>query len=120
MKRVIIFLLVLLTFSSLKAQNVPGDQLGAWYMYFFNKKFGDGPFGIQGDYQFRFWNAGSDLEQLLLLTGITYTPEKSNVLLTLGYGHITTGEFGDGTNTFNMLLTIPIPNINYHSKTSYQ
>ncbi|GHE61861.1 DUF2490 domain-containing protein [Roseivirga thermotolerans] len=101
MKRVIIFLLVLLTFSSLKAQNIPGDQLGAWYMYFFNKKFGDGPFGIQGDYQFRFWNAGSDLEQLLLRTGITYTPEKSNVLLTLGYGHITTGEFGDGTNTFN-------------------
>lgn len=86
-------------FISSKAQEVDDDQLGAWYMYFFNKKFGDSKFGIQGDYQFRFWNAGSDLEQILLRTGVTYRPENANILFTLGYGNITTGQFGDSDAT---------------------
>ena len=25
---------------------VDEDQLGAWYMYFFNGRFGDGPWGV--------------------------------------------------------------------------
>jgi hypothetical protein len=83
------------------AQDVDGDQLGAWYMYFFNKSFGDSGFGIQGDYQFRFWNFGSDLEQILLRTGATYRPKNTDILFTLGYANITTGEFGEGDDTFN-------------------
>lgn len=77
------------------------SQVGAWYMYFFNKSFENSRFGIQGDYQFRFWNAGSDLEQILLRTGMTYKPDNANILFTLGYGNITTGEFGESRNTFN-------------------
>jgi hypothetical protein len=84
-----------------KAQEVDDSQLGAWYMYFFNKKFGDSGFGIQGDYQFRFWDLGSDLEQILLRTGVTYTPENADILFTLGYANITTGEFGDSDETIN-------------------
>lgn len=58
------------------------DQLGAWYMYFFNKQFKNSQFGIQGDYQFRFWDFGSDLEQILLRTGATYRPKNADILFT--------------------------------------
>jgi hypothetical protein len=71
------------------------DQLGAWYMYFGQKRFGDSPWGLQGDYQFRFWNLGSDLEQILLRTGVTYRPPSEDILFTLGYAYIATGAFGE-------------------------
>ena len=83
------------------AQEVNEDQLGAWYMYFFNKKIGDSRFGLQGDYQFRFWNGGSDLEQILLRTGATYRPKNADILFTLGYANITTGVFGESDDTSN-------------------
>ena len=60
---------------------------------------GDKGFGVQGDIQYRNWNFGGDLEQLLLRGGLTYKPKNANVKFTLGYGNITTGEFGSGTNT---------------------
>lgn len=69
------------------------DQIGAWYMYFFQKSFGESRFGVQGDYQFRFWDFGRDLEQVLLRTGVTYRPKDGGVLFTLGYANITTGRF---------------------------
>lgn len=75
------------------------SQTGAWYMYFFNHQFEDSQFGVQGDLQYRNWNTLGDLEQLLIRTGLTYTPKDSNVLLTLGYANITTGEFGDSNET---------------------
>lgn len=102
MKKVIILLtLVYIPFLGI-SQNEPDDsQLGAWYMYFFNKSFKNSQFGIQGDYQFRFWNAGSDLEQILLRTGATYKPKNANILFTLGYANITTGQFGESTTTVN-------------------
>ncbi len=80
-----------------KTQQAQIDQqeLGAWYMYFFNTTFNEGPWGIQGDIQFRNWDMGSDLEQLLLRTGLTYKPKSAEVLFTLGYGHITSGAYGD-------------------------
>ncbi len=64
-------------------------------MYFFTKRFGEGRFGIQGDYQYRSWNFGSDREQLLLRTGATYRPKNAEITFTLGYAHVTTGAFGD-------------------------
>jgi hypothetical protein len=75
------------------------DQLGAWYMYFFSGKMGEGPWGVQGDAQFRNWDLGGDLEQLLLRGGLTYTPENANIKFTFGYGNITTGAFGDDNST---------------------
>ena len=50
---------------------------------------------MQGDYQFRFWNVGADLEQLLLRTGVTYRPESEDIMFTLGYAYIGTGAFGE-------------------------
>ena len=75
------------------------DQMGAWYMYFFNTTFKDGPFGVQGDIQFRNWNIAGDLEQLLLRGGFTYKPKSADIKFTLGYGNITTGAFGDDNST---------------------
>lgn len=94
------FLLILITICSLNSYaQVEAGKTGAWYMYFFNHQFKESQFGIQGDIQYRNWNLGGDLEQLLIRTGVTYTPKNSKVLLTLGYGNITTGEFGDGNAT---------------------
>ena len=96
-----LFSLVLLLFTSQISfsQSVDEDQLGAWYMYFFNKRFNNSEFGLQGDYQFRYWNFGSDLEQILLRTGITYSPKDVNIMFTLGYGNITSGTPGESSST---------------------
>lgn len=84
--------------SSINAQ-IDEDQMGAWYMYFFNTTFKDGPWGVQGDVQYRNWNLGGDLEQLLLRGGLTYQGKDSNIKFTLGYGNITTGVYGDSSET---------------------
>jgi hypothetical protein len=79
------------------AQDIDEDQLGAWYMYFFNTRLGDSQWGFQGDVQYRNWDLGGDLEQLLLRGGITWRPKSGDALFTLGYGNITTGEFDSST-----------------------
>jgi hypothetical protein len=88
--------LALLASFSINAQTISDieDQTGAWYMYFYNTKIGEGPWGVQGDFQHRNFDLGGDLEQLLLRSGVTYNPEGTDVLLTLGYGNITSGVFG--------------------------
>jgi hypothetical protein len=102
MKRFGVFILLTVTTFTTFAQGGPDEgELGAWNMYFFQKKFKKSQFGIQGDYQLRLWNVGTDLEQLLLRTGVTYTPKNANILFTTGYANITTGQFGEGTNTVN-------------------
>ena len=68
-------------------------------MYFFREKFGESEFGIQGDYQFRFYEVAGDLEQILLRSGLTYSPTDAGVTFTLGYGHIISGTFGESTET---------------------
>lgn len=76
------------------------DQTGAWYMYFWNTTIKEGPLGFQGDIQYRNWDIIGDLEQLLIRGGVTYQPENAQIKFTLGYGSITTGEFGPGDATF--------------------
>tara|TARA_R100000935_G_C2817972_1_gene158251 strand:+ start:243 stop:935 length:693 start_codon:yes stop_codon:yes gene_type:complete len=97
LKKITILLLFMISFSSINAQ-VDDDKLGAWYMYFWNTEIGESKFGLQGDIQYRNWNTIGDLEQLLLRAGITYSPN-DNVMLTLGYAHITSGTFGDANET---------------------
>lgn len=78
---------------------VDEDKLGAWYIYAFNTTIKESLWGIQGDIQYRNWNMGGDLQQLLLRGGISYKPKNTNVKLTLGYGNVTSGEYGTGTST---------------------
>jgi len=75
------------------------DQLGAWYMYFFDARFDQSQWGLQGDLQYRNWDLLGDLEQLLVRGGLTWRPGSNDALLTLGYANITTGEFGDDDAT---------------------
>jgi hypothetical protein len=75
------------------------DEMGAWYMYFFNTTFKDSPWGVQGDVQYRDWNVIGDLEQLLIRGGLTYKPQNTDIKLTLGYGNVTTGSFGSSNAT---------------------
>ncbi len=75
------------------------SKMGGWYMYFYNTTFKEGPWGIQGDLQVRNWNVAGDLEQLLIRSGITYKPVGTNIKFTLGYGHVTTGAYGDDKST---------------------
>ena len=63
-------------------------------MYFYNTKFGESAWGIQGDFQYRDWRGLGDREQLLLRSGLTYTPEGSGIQFTLGYANISTGQYG--------------------------
>jgi len=78
---------------------VDESQTGAWYMYFFNHQFKDSPWGFQGDFQYRDWQGLGDMEQLLLRSGITYSPKDAGVKFTLGYGNVTTGQFGESDDT---------------------
>jgi hypothetical protein len=77
------------------------SQLGAWYMYFFDARSESSQFGVQGDLQYRNWDVLGDLEQLLLRGGVTWRPASNDVMFTLGYANITTGEFGSGDSTSN-------------------
>lgn len=75
------------------------SKTGAWYMYFYSHQFKESQWGIQGDFQYRDWQGLGDMEQLLLRTGITFTPKNAGVKFTLGYGNITTGQFGESDAT---------------------
>ncbi len=101
MKKQFILILGLLCLGSItKVQaQFDEDKMGAWYMYFFDHQLNNSKFGFQGDIQYRNWNLAGDLEQLLLRAGMTYRPANTNVKLTLGYGHITSGAFGDSDDT---------------------
>lgn len=90
-----VFLLFSLFGSKMAAQTPDGNQLGAWYMYFYNAKFNNSQFGIQGDIQYRDWVGFGDREQLLLRSGFTYSPKDSDIMFTLGYGNISTGKYGE-------------------------
>jgi hypothetical protein len=92
-------LLTLLAAGLPAAAQIDEDQLGAWYMYFWSTTIGESRWGFQGDGQFRNWDLGGDLEQLLLRGGLTYSPRSTRAVFTLGYASITSGAFGDSDET---------------------
>jgi len=94
MKRILFVLVISLFGFKSFAQTPDKNQLGVWYMYFWNTTFKNSNWGLQGDYQYRDWIGLGDREQLLLRTGLTFTPTTSNIKFTLGYGNITTGRYG--------------------------
>jgi len=78
---------------------VDEDQLGAWYMGFFSHDFSDSKFGVQGDFQYRSWDSGDDLEQLLVRGGLSYRPDSLPGKYTFGIANITSGAFGSSSAT---------------------
>lgn len=99
MKKHFITLCLLIASCSVGKAQLNQDEIGAWYMYFWNTSFGETSFGLQGDIQYRNWNTFGDLEQLLIRGGFTYVPNYTDVKLTLGYGNITTGAYGESKET---------------------
>jgi hypothetical protein len=85
--------------SFLAFSQVNEDQVGAWYMYFYDKEFKSNQFGVQGDVQFRNFDYGADLEQLLIRSGLTFRPKNMKAKLTAGLGHITSGTPGESSDT---------------------
>ncbi len=94
----IILVTISISFNTI-AQDTNENDLGAWYMYFFNTKFKESQFGVQGDFQFRNWNIVGDIEQLLLRAGATYTPKNTNIMFTFGIANISTGVIGENNET---------------------
>jgi hypothetical protein len=94
-----LFLVLLIISFNFSFSQVDQSKTGAWYMYFFNHQFKNSQFGIQGDLQYRNWNIIGDLEQLLIRSGLTFNPINADILLTMGYANITTGQFGESNNT---------------------
>jgi hypothetical protein len=96
-KNIIFFCFLFINFSVFSQNNE--NKLGAWYLYFYNAKFKDSQFGIQGDVQYRNFNIIGDLEQLLIRSGVTYKPINTDVTFTLGIANVTTGVIGDSNAT---------------------
>ncbi len=63
------------------------SDLGAWYMYFGNNKINE-KLNFHNEIQYRNFDAGADLEQLLIRTGIGYDLTENNNNILLGYGFI--------------------------------
>ena len=99
MKKILTLFAIIFLLPNVGKSQFDQDQLGAWYMYFFNTTFKESSFGVQGDIQYRNWNMVGDLEQLLIRGGVTYKPKNANIKFTLGYGNITKGAFGKSTTT---------------------
>lgn len=97
--KLLMFLMFGFFCKEISAQEINEEQVGAWYMYFWNTKSSDKGWGAQGDLQHRNWNLGGDMEQLMLRGGLTYSPNKADIKFTLGYAHIFTGTPGEETTT---------------------
>ena len=77
------------------------SYLGNWLIYIGSKQLNT-KWNLHHEIQYRNYNAGGDLEQLLLRTGLGYKiGEKSNVLL--GYGYINSENY---TGISNEKITI--------------
>lgn len=93
----LIVFIVLFTSNELFAQK---SKLGAWYMYFGNQQLNK-KWNWHNEVQYRNFNAGGDLEQLLLRTGIGYNLSPNNNNLLLGYGFILSQPYFNNQKTEN-------------------
>ena len=93
MKNPFLIFAACIAFTSVVAQP-EGDKLGAWYMYFWNLNLNESQWGFQGDLQYRNWNLGGDMEQLMLRGGPTWRLKDKGAKFTLGAAFIRTEEYG--------------------------
>ncbi|MBB4804901.1 hypothetical protein HNP38_000173 [Chryseobacterium defluvii] len=77
------------------------NDLGAWYMYFGNNKISK-KWNWHNEIQYRNFDAGGDLEQLLIRTGIGYDLTENNNNVLLGYGFILSQPYVNGEKKENI------------------
>jgi hypothetical protein len=80
-------LLIVIVAGRTFSTNAQDSDVGAWYMYFGNNKVSE-KLNWHNEIQYRNYNFGGDLEQLLIRTGIGMNLTKGNNNLLLGYGYI--------------------------------
>ena len=73
------------------------SDLGNWLLYFGNMKI-KSDWNWHSEVQYRSYNAISDLEQLLLRTGIGYNLTENNNNILLGYGYILSQNYIDDSD----------------------
>jgi len=73
------------------------SNFGNWLIYIGSKKL-NSRWNIHNEVQYRNYNAISDLEQLLLRTGVGYNLTENNNNLLLGYGYILSENYVGDTN----------------------
>ena len=73
------------------------SELGNWLLYFGNMKINN-DWNWHNEVQYRSYNAISDLEQLLLRTGIGYNLTENNNNILLGYGYILSQNYIEGVD----------------------
>ena len=73
------------------------SDLGNWLLYFGNMKI-KSDWNWHNEVQYRSYNAISDLEQLLLRTGIGYILTENNNNILLGYGYILSQNYIDDSD----------------------
>lgn len=93
-----IFVLMCALGTAAIAQN---SDLGAWYMYFGNNKISE-KFNFHNEIQYRNFDAGADLEQLLIRTGIGYDLTENNNNILLGYAFILSQPYIRGEKSENI------------------
>jgi len=96
-RRVIVVVLCFLSISVFAQKN----ELGAWYMYFGNNKISD-RFNFHNEIQYRNFDAGTDLEQLLIRTGIGYDLTENNNNVLVGYGFVLSKPYINGEKSENI------------------
>lgn len=65
------------------------DNMGGWYAYFGNISFPESRFSVDAEAQFRYHEIASDLQQLLIRSGLKFAATES-LSLTAGYAFIQT------------------------------
>ena len=69
------------------------DNVGGWHAYFGNVAIPESRFSIDAEAQFRYHEMGSDLQQLLLRSGVKFAATES-LSLTAGYAFVQTENVG--------------------------
>ncbi|MDQ1096598.1 MULTISPECIES: DUF2490 domain-containing protein [Chryseobacterium] len=77
------------------------NDLGAWYMYYGNNKISK-KLNWQNEIQYRSFDGATDLEQLLIRTGIGYDLSEDNNNILVGYGFILSQPYTDGEKQENI------------------
>lgn len=89
-KYIIVIAVVICNFTNTTAQNRGEDNLGSWFMFFSTNRISE-KMSIHAEAQYRTYEFGSNFNQLLLRSGLTYNIS-DNATVTLGYANITTDD----------------------------
>lgn len=70
------------------------DQNGAWYAFVYTAQNDHSPWGLQGDWQLRYWDhEARDLQTTMFRNAVTYK-WSTHTTLAGGYAHLTRGPYG--------------------------